>query len=299
MKNSKLVVAAFAALSLTAGQALAQEEGGEEGGGEEGMGEPEGGDTTPAPETTAADEGGGEMAGPPPMTVPKGKIDVSVAIGVNLSKDSVAKPFAILPDVFYGVNDKLDVGLGHSAYAIQGWWAEGLGGGLCLAGEDNGCAKVYNGPTGLLAHYSLAQGSVDLAADAGLVFKTVSDPMQLGIKLGVKGRKLSGKLAIGFNPNIYIGATERDGGNKEYLNIPVDLMFMASDKLAAGVQTGIQGPLDGFGDGYSVPLSLGAMFKVNDNISAGGSFNLLRVAGFEGPGAADLRSLTLFFNWHN
>jgi hypothetical protein len=41
------------------------------------------------------------------------------------------------------------------------------------------------------------------------------------------------------------------------------------------------------------------MFKATDAIMAGASFNLLRVAGFEGPGAADLRSLSIFVGWHN
>lgn len=303
MLNSKLVVAAIAALGLTAGRAYAQDDGDEEGTGtEEGMGEGEG-EAMPPPENTpppATEEGGDDMAAAPMgLTVPKGKIDVSVGIGINLSKELVAKPITIVPDLFYGVSDKLDVGVGHSAYALQGWWAEGLGGGLCLTGTDNGCGKVYNGPLGILAHFGLAQGSVDLAADGGVIIKALDPDVLAGLKLGIKGRKMSGKMAIGFNPNIYIGLNSRDGGNKEYLNVPVDVMFMASDKLGVGVQTGIQGPLSHFGDFYAIPVSLGAMFHVNDNLSAGAAFNLLRVAGFEGPGAADLRTLSLFVDWHN
>lgn len=304
MTNSKLVVATIAALSLTASNAFAQDEGGDEEGGVEATGSVETGDGTVEGEGAVAvtpPEGGEDMeaAAPMGMTVPKGKIDVTVVVGLNLGESAIAKPISILPDIFYGVGPKLDVGLAHSNHALTGFWADGLGGGLCLSGEDNGCGKVYNGPVGLLAHFGLSDGSVSLAADGGVVIASLSDPMQLGVKLGVDGMKMSGKLAIGFKPNIYIGLTERDSGNKETLNVPVDVMYMASDKLGVGVQTGITGPLDGFGDFYSIPVSIGAMFKANDNLSVGGSFNLLRVAGFEGPGAADIRTLSLFVDWHN
>ncbi len=256
-------------------------------------------------ESAPTAEGDGAAAGDaPPMITPKGKIAVDVALGVNLSSDAVAKPLSILPDVFYGVADKLEVGLAHSSYAIEGFWGEGLGGGLCLSGEDNGCAKAYDGPIGILARFGLMAGDIDLAADGGVVIRHLSDPMMAGIKLGVRGRKMMDKLAIGFAPNIYVGLTERDGGNKEYLSLPVGVNYMVDAKLAAGVQTGIHGPLDGFGDSFVIPISLGAMYALNESMSVGGSFTLHRVTGgtpegAEGPGAADLRGLSLFVGWHN
>jgi hypothetical protein len=263
------------------------------------------GTATEGGEGTATEGGGEEAAAPaeggaPPMILAKGKIAVAVSVQVNLSKDFVAKPIAIQPDIFYGVMPKLEVGVAHSSYMLTGFWGGLPGGGICVTGTDNGCEKAFNGPTGILGHYMLMEGAgMDLAADVGVVLRRFSDPMMLGAKLGVMGRKMMGKLMIGFAPNIYVGFTERDAGNKETLNVPVDVMFMASPKLAAGVQTGITGPLDGFGDFYMIPVSLGAMFSVSPNLMAGASFNLLRVAGFEGPGAADLRSLTVFAAWHN
>lgn len=256
-------------------------------------------------ESAPTAEGDGAAAGDaPPMITPKGKIAVDVAVGVNLSSDAVAKPLSILPDVFYGVADKLEVGLAHSSYAIEGFWGEGRGGGLCLSGEDNGCAKAYDGPIGLLARFGLMAGDLELAADGGVVIRHLSDPMMAGIKVGVRGRKMMDKLAILFAPNIYIGLTERDAGNKEYLAVPVGVMYAVNAQLRAGVQTGIQGPLDGFGDGFAIPISLGAMYGINDKMSAGASFTLHRVTGgspegVEGPGAADLRGLGLYFSWHN
>jgi|JI10StandDraft_1071094.scaffolds.fasta_scaffold05872_13 hypothetical protein len=306
MKNSKLVLAASAALCLTASQALAQEEP-EEGTTEDGTTEGgEGGDMaattseTPAP---AAEEGGAAAEGHS-MITPKGKLRVDVSIGVNLSKELVAKPITITPDVWYGAAPKLEVGIAHSGYGLTGFWGmESLGGGLCLTGEENGCGKFYDGPVGVLARYALVEGDLTVAADGGLVISSL-DPMTMSLKAGVRGAKMMDKLMIGFAPFISLGLTERDAGNKEEIGIPVDVNYMVNDKLGVGVQTGVYGPLDGFGDSFVLPVSLAGMYQVNESITAGASFTLHRVTGgtpegVDGPGAADFRGLSVFASWHN
>jgi len=289
-------------LALAGNGAFAQEtpeEGGAEGGTpEEGGGAPEGGgEATPAPE-----EGGGEAmaegaaGGKPPFILPKGKLAVHVALGVNMSKSLTAKPIALAPDVWYGVMPKLEVGLVHSNYGLTGFWGQGFGGGICIGGAERGCAKLYNGPIGILAHFSLMEGTLDLAADGGLIIDAL-DPNAISLKVGVRGRWMSGKIMVMFSPMVDAGLTKRDAGNKEVIWVPVTVGFAVSPKLHAGVQTGIAGPLDGFGDAYIVPVGVGAMFMVNDKLGVGGSFNFINLAG-KGS-SADFRDLTIFATWHN
>jgi hypothetical protein len=253
--------------------------------------------------TTDGGDMGGDMAaeGAPSMILAKGKFAIVLPIDVNLSKDFAGKPISITPDIWYGVMPKLQVGLAHSGMALTGFWAGGLGGGLCVTGEDNGCAKVYNGPVGLAANYGLLDdGKLALAADVAVIARALDPDFLLGAKVGVKGRYMAGKIGIGFNPNVYIGFTERDAGNKEVLNVPVDLGFMVNPKIMVGLQTGITGPLDGFGDAWSLPVSVGGVFTATPNINVGASFNLLRVAsGVDGNEAFDNRSLTVFAEYHN
>ncbi|KAB2892880.1 MAG: hypothetical protein F9K40_17630 [Kofleriaceae bacterium] len=287
-------------VSALAGSAWAQEEG-DPCGGDAGMeGEGEGmGEAEAMPEESAPAEAadGADMGGKPPMILAKGKLAVNVPIGISLSTDAVAKPIAIAPDVWYGVAPKLEAGLAHSNMSITGFWFQGFGSGLCLTGEDNGCAELYNGPIGLLAHYTLMEGNLDLAADGGVLINTL-DPMALGLKVGVMGRYISGKIAVHFQPNLTIGLTERDF-NKEALYVPVTLGYMVSEKLHAGLQTGIYGPLDGFGDFFGIPLGVGAMFMVNESIGVAGSFNFIQLAGGSDAAGADFRDLTLAVMWHN
>ena len=319
-RGSKFLIVALSTIAM-AGTAAAQGDGTEPAG--DGTTDPAAGDgttTDPAAGDGATDPAAGDAAaggdtgdmggnmdgdmstegGGPSLVLAKGKFAIGLSVQINLSKSLVAKPIAIQPDIAYGVMPKLDVGIYHSSMGLSGFWGGFPGGGICVTGADNGCAKAFNGPTGILAHYLLTDnGKLAIAADAGLVLR-VFDPFAIGAKVGIDGHFIAGKIMVGFNPNIGIGITKRsEGGGKEQINVPVSLMFMASPKLAAGLQTGISGPLDGFGDGYVIPVSLGAMFNATPNIMAGASFNLLRVAGFEGPGAADLRSLTVFLGYHN
>jgi len=267
------------------------------GGGDEGAAATEGGGEEGGGGEAAADEGGGTAPG---MTLPKGGIVIHALVEVNMSADFVGKPFSIAPDIWYGVSDKLTVGLSHSSWAATGFFG-GVGEGLCLAGEDNGCYKVYNN-LGLEAVYGVKEdASMSLAATGGLEIPALATPgadgdiMLMGIKLGVKGEYRTGKIGIQFEPNLYSGATERDAGNKEKLFIPVGAMYSVDAKLHAGVQTGIAGPLDGFGDAYTVPFSFGAYYMVSPKIAAGGVFSFLNLAGKNS--SADYRSLSLILGY--
>ena len=92
---------------------------------------------------------------------PAGQLWIRTLVGINASKGFFAKPFSIAPDVFYGVSDKLQVGLVHNG--PLGWQTPGFfPSGLCLAGKENGCPKVYNN-VGFDALYSLMTGSTDLS----------------------------------------------------------------------------------------------------------------------------------------
>jgi hypothetical protein len=322
-RGSKFLIVALSTIAM-AGTAAAQGDdagGGDAGGGDAGGGDAGGGDAgggdAGGGDAGGGDAGGGDMGGgdmgggdmgadmggAPPLILPKGKLGIFAAIGVGLSKDLAGKPIDIAPDIWYGVMPKLEAGIVHSGYGLTGFWGDNVplgivGLGICVTGTDGGCAKVYDGPIGVLAHYQLLEGGIDLAADAGVVLGSF-DPFQIGVKVGVRGRKMMGKLAIHFAPNVGIQVTERADEGNETLSVPVDVHFMVSPKLGVGVQTGIQGEFSSFGDNFRIPVSLGAMFQVTPAIMAGASFNLHRVAGFDGPGAADLRSLTVFLGWHN
>lgn len=195
-----------------------------------------------------------------PLTLAKSMLEIrGDTLRLNLSKDAVGKPISLAPDIYFGVNDKLSVGVTH-------------GTGICLTGADNGCAKAYN-DVGIDALYALmGKGNLQVAGHGGLQMASLSDPFLMGINLGLLVRIRSGKIALVADPRINIGVTERDAGNKESLIIPAWLRFQASTQANLFVRSGAQGPLDGFGDAVGIPLGVGADYTLNNRLDFGFEF---------------------------
>ncbi len=223
-----------------------------------------------------ADEDDDTTPPKPGVTLPKGAINIFATFEANLSTDRAFKPFSLAPDISYGVTDDLTVALIHSTFAITGFRG-GAGAGFCLAGEDNGCASVYNN-VGVDALYSLTRGGLALAALGG-VHALSLDPFQLSVRAGLRGRLTSGNLIIGFSPSIFAGVTDRDAGNKEFIWVPIFLGYRATPKVIAAVGTGIKGPLDGFGDAWTVALVPQVLYSLSAKIGLGISFAMPRILG--------------------
>src|SRR5690606_5212185 len=163
------------------------------------------------------------------------------------------------PDVWYGLTDELSLGLVHSASGTTGLFG-GTGSSLCLTGDNNGCDGVYRN-VGLAARYNLLDQDLALAVTGGLHARDF-DPFQLALQVGVSGRWLAGPVALLFDPNLFVGITERDAGNEEVLALPVAAMYDATDSLAVGLQTGVVLPFADVGNLWQLPLSLGARFAL-------------------------------------
>ena len=214
-----------------------------------------------------------------PITLTKGMLQINGNIGVSMSKELVGKPIVVTPNVFYGVSDKLTIGLVNSS--------------LCVTGKDNGCAKAFNS-LGLDVIFAFMTGKLNVGAHGGVAIPQLSDPMLAGVKVGVLGKYMAGKIAVTFDPSLYIGITERDF-NKEGLDVPVHVAFQATPKLAPFLHTGISAPLDGFGDFYQVPVGVGALFGMSNKLDIGGQFTFANLAG-KGS-SADFRAVNIFCNF--
>ncbi|WP_428261318.1 hypothetical protein [Haliangium sp.] len=225
------------------------------------------------------------------MTLPKGTLLAQGFIEVNLSADNVIKPVSLSPDIWYGLNDDLSLGLVHSAPGSGGFYG-GVGTSLCLTGEDNGCgAGVYHN-LGLDARYNLLEGVLPLAVDGG-VFISDFDPFLLALKVGLVG-KWQGPIAVIFNPNLSVGITERDAGNEEVFSLPLATMYEITPKISVGLQTGIVLPFTDVGNLWRIPLSVGGRFLITGGIWAEAAFTLPAVAGGDGiTNGFDARVLTV------
>lgn len=235
----------------------------------------------------------------PRMTLPAGRALLQGYLELNLSSDLVGKPISLAPDLWYGVNDDITVGLVHSSHATTGFFG-GAGDGICFVSEEDGCPEVLQN-TAVAGRYHLTSEPVALAADAALVVRQL-DPFQLALKAGVVGKWQSGAISALFAANLFVGVTEREvdggvmveaGANKEDINLPVAVMYALSPELSLGVQTGVFLPLSETADTYLIPLSLGARYMVSPQISVDALFSFPALIGGPEETGADFRVLTL------
>lgn len=189
------------------------------------------------------------------LAAPAHRLVVHALLEVSLSKDAAFAPVSIAPDLWYGATRAITVGFVHSSRAATGLLG-GAGDGLCLTGQDNGCARVYD-RGGLLARVHVAAGTTSLALEGGVLARS-TDPFTLSMKLGLAARWQHGKLAAELTPSVWLGLNERDAGNREVAYVPVSLSFALSRKLAIAGQLGLIAPFEDFRDEVVIATSVGA-----------------------------------------
>jgi hypothetical protein len=185
---------------------------------------------------------------------------------LNLSKDAVGDPISLAPDLYYGIDERITIGIFHDV-------------GICISGD--GCGdSVYN-DFGIEGLYSLLyEGPVSMAARLGVTFNPL-DPFVGGLHLGLPLRVKGGDLAVLVDPRIYFGIFERDR-KKEFVDVPVQLQYQLTDQNALLVTSGVRGPLDGFGDAVEVPVGVGAVVALSRRVDIGGEFLFTNLAGRDG-----------------
>lgn len=256
-------------------------------------------DSETKPLDAAAAAAGGE--GGEQLTLQRGRLVVNAYLAIGLSSGAAFKPISISPDLWYGVTDDITAGVVHSAVGTTGFiGGAGLGGiagqSLCLSGSSNGCSDVYSN-VAVEGRYRLKMSNIALAVDGGVVFQHVTSPMELGIKLGAVGRWHQGQLAIEASPNVFVAITDRSVNgvtvNHDVLNLPGTVLYTLNPTITLAAQTGLALPLEDAGSAYAVPLSVGAFYKVNEQVNVTAAFSLPRLIAGGSPSGIDVRTLIL------
>jgi hypothetical protein len=218
------------------------------------------------------------------FVTPKGAVDVTgmparpTIAALDVSDDSDNVPFHFPVHVYFGVTDKLALGPIHEVGPFP------PAGGPCP-----NCDRFYN-DIGLGILYSLIRDpgfELDFNGDAP-VFLNFRGNVHMSARGGVLGRLSLGQVAsMVFDPSLQIGITGRpdvDGGNKDYLWLPIWFYFAATDRVAPFVGTGLGGRVEGFGDNFQIPLEGGCLVAVTPNIDLGGVFTFYNLMGHGGSG---------------
>lgn len=197
-----------------------------------------------------------------PLTLSRNMVEIDGdTLNINMSSGQIGRPISLAPDIWYGVNNSVTVGITHDR-------------GLCLNG---GCK--YN-DTGLQARvHLLGLGKSEIAASFGIHMPRFSDPFAMGASAGLISRLTFGKLALRIDPRIYVGILGRDY-RSEQVDVPVQIQYLINPNTTAYLLTGLtEGTLQNFVDNAKVPAGLGFVVALNNRFDVGGEFRFDNVAG--------------------
>lgn len=230
----------------------------------------------------------------PSLTLGKGRLVIAGStVNINMSADAVGKPISLAPSIWYGITDKLSIGLTHDG-GTTGWSPRPgvrvttvdilgtietnvAGAGICVTGKDGNCSKPYDN-VGADVLIGLASGKLGAAAHVGVDILSI-DEMTIGARLGVLGRfALASKFALVFDPRVQIAATDRDFTG-DSVDVPLWVWFDPSPTLGLYLHTGITGPFDGFGDSFNVPVGVGASIRAGAKLTLGADFHFSNLLG--------------------
>ncbi len=242
-------------------------------------------DTSPSPDmSTSPGQAMSPMSPMSPLTLPRGKLLIAGStVNLNMSDDSFGEPLSLAPNVWYGLTDKLTVGLTHDfgttplsprpAFRELTFSELGVdrtifaGAGICVTGEPE-CPEVYDN-VGIDLLFALTAEKLAIALHPG-IDASVFDPFTLGIRVGVLGRyQVNDQISIVFDPRLGIGITERDNNNEEGIDLPVWAWYAINPRFGAYVHSALVARFEDFDDSYRVPLQIGASYMINERFTAG------------------------------
>ncbi|HWZ90988.1 MAG TPA: hypothetical protein VNW92_19135, partial [Polyangiaceae bacterium] len=181
-------------------------------------------------------------------------------LNINMSRNAAFKPVNIPIDFFWGVSDDVMIGITHET-------------GLKFnTGPNDGRFRNTYNDVGFGAVIFLAGGrNYEVDLDTGVPFHQLSPDLWVGGRVGVLGRaNVARKVALVYDPGIYLGFNRRDRGNGDRLFIPFWVYFQPTEIIAPFVGTEVDGPFRRFGDNFEIPLEGGVLFTVARGIHIGG-----------------------------
>jgi hypothetical protein len=196
---------------------------------------------------------------------------------MNMSRNSAFKPVEFPVNFFWGVSNKVMIGITHE---------HGLR--LNSGSPDPKVRDTYN-DVGFGSVIFLGGGrNFEVDLHAGVPFHQLSPDLFVGVQAGILGRaNFSEKVALVYDPSLYFGVNHRDIGNGDALHVPLWLYFQVTHIIAPFVGTGLDGPLQNFGDHFTIPLEGGVLFTVAHGIHIGGMLRFPNALGKTGAGLAD------------
>lgn len=209
-----------------------------------------------------------------PIVLARGELDARLVFGAGLPRSGLAHPLSLSPDLYYGITDRLTLGLIHSAASMDLVDARAS---LCLRGDFTTCDHAYRG-SGLDARWLWREGPISVAPRARLLLRDV-DPMKPAITIGALARWNRGAFAITSDPYLRLGIANRDRGNRAALVVPIWLAAEVFARATLALHTGWDSELATWRDGWHAPMALEILVRATSQLDIGFSAGFPQAIG--------------------
>jgi hypothetical protein len=219
-----------------------------------------------------------------PLTLGAGDFEARLAVESGLS--AKLKPIALAPDLWYGVTDRLTVGLIHSDTSLD---QVDTTASFCFRGGVLSCDHVYNG-SGVDVAWSALAGPFAIAPRVRFVVRD-PDPFKPAGTVGALVRWAYQRFAIYADPYLRFGLANQALGNRTSLFIPVWFAVQPARGALLSLHTGWNSDLAVVSDGWHVPVAVDATVRVTAQIDVGLEAGL--TSAFGPQNSVNNRALTL------
>jgi hypothetical protein len=197
-----------------------------------------------------------EVVRRPPWLAP-GLCEASLVGEANLSPTDIWQPVSLAPDLACGGAGGVTLGVTHSARALS---LVDSGDGLCLTGEDGGCARPYDGGAIDLRVPAPGGRSVRVALRARLVAKSL-EPFKPSARLGALVRigGAGGRVSLLADPHVSVALAAAELGNRDFVALPLTGQLQLGRHVALELITGVRGELRAFDEVFAIPVAFGVI----------------------------------------
>jgi hypothetical protein len=205
-----------------------------------------------------------------PIVLAPGQLEAELVAEIDAAPTYFAKPFSLAPDAWYGVTDRLTIGIVNSHLAVDRY---DPGASLCSTTAILECDHVYSG-SGLDARYLVQDGALAVAPRLRLLVRDVA-PWKPAVAFGGLARWTSGRYAIVADPYLQFGLANVELGNRAQLFVPLAFDLQPARRWLVELRTGYNSELDVLSSGYYIPVWFGVTFAATAHFDVGVA------AGFE------------------
>jgi hypothetical protein len=200
-----------------------------------------------------------------PLVLARDAVELRLTAAINTQPRRMASPLSLSPDAWWGVTERLTIGIIHSDASMDLVTSNGS---FCVrTSELSTCDRLYHGG-GVDVRYAALDGKLAVAPRLRAVIRD-TDPFKPAITAGALVRWRHGRFAIASDPYLRLPLANAALGNRVAINLPVWFEVQPAAGWLIALRTGYDSDLVILDDGGHGTLAVDAVARVTDQLELG------------------------------